>query len=97
MIETRKQLRRFLSADRYYYQNGRKGLKWLLDLLFARERTYIWHYVKIMRYCDYYTMNKHKSVLHSFMYFWYLRKHNRLSVKLGLIIGAGAFNEGLCI
>lgn len=54
MIETRKQLREFLEQDyKHYY---RKGLtKRLFDTLLARENTYIWRYIKTMRYCDYYT------------------------------------------
>lgn len=96
MIETRKQLRLVLEQDYSYYH--RKNLcKRLLDNLLSRENIYIWHYIKTMRYCDYYTTNKHKSLFHAFMYWWYLRKHNRNSVKLGLIIGAGAFDAGLCI
>ena len=80
MIQTREELRQCLAADKPYYQDGREGLKWFLDLLFCRERTVIWRYVRIMRRCDYYTANKHKSLWHSLMYFYYLRKHNRLSV-----------------
>jgi serine O-acetyltransferase len=66
-------------------------------MLFSRENTYIWRYVKTMRYCDYYTTNKHKSPWHGFMYWWYMRKYNKQSVRLGLIIGAGTFDAGICI
>lgn len=96
MIETRKQLRLVLELD-YSYYHHKNLCKRLLDNLLSRENIYIWHYIKTMRYCDYYTTNKHKSLFHAFMYWWYLRKHNRNSVKLGLIIGAGAFDAGLCI
>lgn len=96
MIETRQQLREFLKQDyKHYHREGFS--KRLIDILLARENTYIWHYVKTMRYCNYYTTNKRKSLWHAFMYWWYLRKHNRQSVKLSLIIGAGAFDAGLCI
>lgn len=96
MIKTLCQLKEILNLDYpYYHRSGKKAL--ILDILFSRERVYIWKYIKTMRYCDYYTTNKHKSLFHAFMYWWYLRKHNRNSVKLGLIIGAGAFDAGLCI
>lgn len=96
MIKTSHQLKEILKLDYpYYHRKSKKDL--MLDILFSREEICIWNYIKNMRYCDYYTTNKHKSLFHAFMYWWHLRKHNRNSVKLGLIIGAGAFGAGLCI
>lgn len=96
MIKTRQQLKSVLEQDYGYYH--RKGIgKRCIDILFSRENIHIWRYVKTMRYCDYYTTNKQKSIWHTFMYWWYLRKHNKNSIKLGLIIGVSAFDAGLCI
>lgn len=96
MIKTKEDLRRVLSADaKYYLRNTFR--KRLLDNIFCRERIIIWRYVQVMRYCEYYTNNKKKSFIHSFLYWWYLRKHNKNCVKYGLLIGASAFQEGLCI
>lgn len=96
MIKTKEQLKQVLRQDFvYYHRNGRA--KRLYDILLSRENTCIWRYVKTMRYCDYYATNKRKSIWHAFMYWWYSRKHNRQGVKLGLIIGSGAFDAGLCL
>ena len=84
----------FLDSKFYYYCDNKQ---YFMDLLLAREKVSIWNYVKTMRYCGYYSLNKHKSLWHYLMYCWYLRKHNRNSVKLGLMIGANAFDAGLCI
>lgn len=97
MIQTKEQLRQCLAADRECYRDGRRGWRWMLDLLLARERTVIWRYVRLMRRCDYYTTNRRRSPWHALMYLWYQRRHNRRSVELGLIVGCGAFGPGLCI
>lgn len=97
MIQTKEQLCQCLAADRECYRDGRRGWRWMLDLLLARERTVIWRYVRLMRRCDYYTTNRRRSPWHALMYLWYQRRHNRRSVELGLIVGCGAFGPGLCI
>lgn len=96
MISTRQQLSKVLLQDEVkYLRNSFKGR--VLDALFRRENDVLWRFVKTMRYCDYYTTNKNKSFFHAIMYFYYFRKYNILCVKLGLIIGAGVFDEGLQI
>lgn len=96
MIQSRSDLRRYLTADKVNYI--RKPLyKKIFDALCFKEHVPIWNYVKDMRYCAYYTNNRRKSFWHYIMYLYYFRKHNKNCVKLGLIIGPNVFEEGLCI
>lgn len=96
IIENKNELKKVLQKDKDKYL--RKTLRGrIYDILLHRENVVIWKYVKTMRYCQYYAEHKSKSLLHSFLYFWYMRKHNRNCIKYGLIIGPDVFDEGVCI
>ncbi|MBQ9230176.1 MAG: hypothetical protein IJ190_03235 [Prevotella sp.] len=95
-IKTRKELHEFLNADREMYI--RKSLKErLTDILLSRENYHIYQFVKAMRYTQFYTTRKQKSLFHQLMYLYYSRKYNKKCVKYGFMIGAMAFDKGLCI
>lgn len=96
MIKSKKELRDCLSTDSKIYL--RKGCKRQFgDMLFHRESFVIWNFIKLMRKCEFYTNTKDKSLIHQILYVLYLRRYNQKCLKLGLIIGAGAFERGLCI
>ena len=65
----------------------------LLNWLIRPERYYIDRYVKFLRREEHYTFNKRYSI----MAFWYKARKNRLGSRLGFIISAGCFGEGLQI
>lgn len=65
----------------------------LLNWLIRPERYYIDRYVKFLRKEEHYTFNKRNSI----MAFWYKARKNRLGSRLGFIISAGCFGEGLQI
>ncbi|MBP3256406.1 MAG: serine acetyltransferase [Bacteroidales bacterium] len=65
----------------------------LLNWLIRPERYYIDRYVKLLRKEEHYTFNKRNSI----MAFWYKARKNRLGSRLGFIISAGCFGEGLQI
>lgn len=65
----------------------------LLNWLIRPERYYIDRYVKFLRREEHYTFNKRNSI----MAFWYKARKNRLGSRLGFIISAGCFGEGLQI
>ena len=96
LIKTRKELNDFLRSDKDIYI--RHSLKErLTDLFLVRENVQIYRFVKAMRYTQYYTTNMRKSVLNKLMFLYFSRKYNKLSLKYGLIIGATAFDKGICI
>ena len=65
----------------------------LLNWLIRPERYYIDRYVSFLRKEEHYTFNKRNSI----MAFWYKARKNRLGSRLGFIISAGCFGEGLQI
>lgn len=69
----------------------------LIDSFLKRERFLIWHFVKTMRYCEYYGSNKHKSVFHALMYLYYMRKHNSNCVTMGGQIAPGTLGAATII
>ena len=64
----------------------------LLNWLIRPERYYIDRYIKFLRKEEHYTFDK-PSVLRMY---WRARK-NRLGARLGFVISAGCFGEGLMI
>ena len=96
MIASWEKLKFVLNNDKKIYIRT-TFIGCFFDKLLCRENVVIWSYVKTMRYCEYWTNNKHISIFHNIIYFYYLRKYNKKSIQLGLIIGASAFDEGLTI
>lgn len=65
----------------------------MLNWLIRPERFYIDRYVRFLRKEERYTFNKPNSI----KAYWYKAKKNRLGSRLGFIISAGCFGEGLQI
>lgn len=63
----------------------------LLEWLIRPEQFYIREYLRFLRREEKYTYTKPCKL----MAFWYKAKKNRLGTKLGFIISAGCFGEGL--
>ena len=65
----------------------------ILNWLIRPERYYIDRYVKFLRKEEYYTFHKPNAL----KAYWYKARKNRLGSRLGFIISAGCFDEGLLI
>ena len=64
-----------------------KVLEWII----RPERYYINKYLSFLRKEEYFTFTRPIR----FIAFWYKAKKNRLGARLGFIINAGCFDEGL--
>ena len=96
IIKTKKELHDFIEADKKnYLRNSVKER--FTDFLLGRENYHIYKFVKSMRYVQYYTFKKDKSIFHNFLYVYYSRIYNKKCIKYGFMIGATAFGKGLCI
>ena len=96
MIQTKKELRSFLDAERRIYcPNTTK------DKIFYRLTNYrdfaLWKYIKLLRFTEYYRNNKSKSIYYEIMYLTTLRRKNTYGYKLGFEICENVFDEGLII
>ncbi len=69
----------------------------LIEYAKCSENVQLWRYVKILRYCGYYSSNSSKSFLFGLLSLIYKRKLNILGTKLGLRIGYCSFDSGLQI
>lgn len=69
----------------------------IMDCVKSTEKVTVWKYVKTLRLCGYHKAMRKKSVYHQLLSIYYRRKLNKLGCKYGLIMGSGAFDEGLII
>lgn len=65
----------------------------ILEWLIRPEKYYIRRYLRFLRKEEQYTFTKPKKLLA----YWYKARKNRLGSRLGFIISAGCFEEGLQI
>lgn len=63
----------------------------LLEWLIRPERFYTKRYLHFLRTEEYYTFKRPQKLLA----YWYKGRKNRLGARLGIIISAGCFDEGL--
>lgn len=85
MINNRKELEYFLKEDLKRYNNKKPNLK---DWLLHNEVWYIFHYIKHLRYIEYY---KNKSKL---IFLWHFFIYKHLSFKLHITIYPGTIGPG---
>ncbi|MBR0500110.1 MAG: serine acetyltransferase [Bacteroidales bacterium] len=65
----------------------------LLEWIIRPERFYVCRYLRFLRKEEKYTFSNPNK----FMAYWYKARKNRLGSRLGFIISAGCFDEGLVI
>ena len=95
-IKTHKELHEYIEADkRFYIRESLK--KRLTDFFLGRENYRIYKFVKTMRYVQYYTYKKEHNIAYLLPYLYYSFIYNKKCVHYGLMIGATAFEKGLCI
>ncbi len=85
-LEVEKRI--YLSSSRKY-----RIMQWVKQT----EKFQIWQYVKALRKSGYYKAYERKSLFHKLAGLYWRRKQNTIGVKLGLILGNQAFDEGLVI
>ena len=79
-----------LSADLARFDN-KPGIK---DWILHNESWYIFHYIREMRYVEYY---QNRGGLHSLLYLWHFIRYKRLGFKLHFIIYPGTVGPGFRI
>lgn len=94
VIQTKQDLRRFLSAERGAYLYGDR-MDTLIAYLTDDPRAQIWRFQKCLRICEYRYNNRHKTPFHYVMFLWMRRRKNRLGSRLGIEISENVFDEGL--
>lgn len=90
MIQNKQDLKYYLAEDLKRYDEGKPTLK---DLILHNEKWYIYHYVRHLRYTEYY-LNTNKN---KFAYLWHLFRYKRLGFKLKVTIYLNTVGAGLRI
>lgn len=96
IIKTKNELHEYIEADKKNYIRD-SYIERLTDIFLKRENYRIYKFVKTMRYMQYYTYKKGHNFLYKFPYLYYSRIYSNKCVKYGFMIGATAFDKGLCI
>lgn len=93
MISSRKELEFYIKADRMA-NRGVFTSSMKTRLISLLEPDYVMQWLYAMRYASYYKSAGGGGKL---LYYRWLRKYNRLSVKLGFSVGIDVFGYGLVI
>lgn len=97
MIETKKDLKDFLEYERPLYCSSKDKLQSVLACLKGELKIYRWSYIKNLRKAEYYYFHRKENIYYLLRYIWYLRKKNRIGMKLGMDIKEYVFDKGLLI
>lgn len=90
MIQNKLDLKYYLAEDLKRYDEGRPLLR---DYILHNEKWYIYHYVRHLRYTEYY-LNTSKN---KFAYLWHFFRYKRLGFKLKITIYPNTLGAGLRI
>ena len=91
MIQSKKDLKYYLTADSARYNNQTPNI---LDFMLHNEKWYIYHYVRHLRYTEYYLNcygRKHP------LFLWHFFCYKRLSFKLRITIYPNTVGPGVRI
>lgn len=97
MIETKEELRDFLQFEKELYCPSTDKVHNILAILKGELKIYRWPYIRNLRKAEYYYYRRKKNPCYFILYTWYLRKKNRLGLKLGMDIKEYVFDKGLLI
>lgn len=90
MIQSRQNLKYYLLEDLKRFNNNKPNLK---DRILHNEVWYIYHYIRHLRYVEYYKNTKRSKIL--FLYHWV--KYKRLGFKLRFTIYPNTVGPGFRI
>ncbi len=87
MIQTIKDLKYYLAEDLKRFNNKKPNLK---DRILHNEKWYIYHYIRHLRYVEYYINTNNKGLC--FLYHWFRYKHIGFKLKCTIFpntVGSG--------
>lgn len=96
MIKTRKELKFYIQEDAKRNNMTPGYLYDFFSRLCGKESAYIFHYLKLLRYCEWHYNNK-KNIFHKMMYFVTYIRLRRLGRKLGIHVPINTCGYGLRI
>lgn len=94
MIKTRDDLKEYIAADNRWY----KPCNWktrLIDAITSSSYRVLKKYLKLLRKAEYHLNNTAGSRWHTYLYWFFEGRKNRLGQKLGIEIYPNCFGKGL--
>jgi len=91
MIQTKKDLKRYLEADAKANHESYKGIKQKAKW-FIHPRL---HFTRNLRFYEYYA-NQPQTLCNRFLKLWYFAIHQKLGLKLGYTVYKNTIDEGVC-
>ena len=96
MIKKYKELKEILKYIKKLYYKDKSAMRILFDKFTHESNMEIWKFQKSLRITEYLFNNKEK-IVNIFLYTIFLRKTNKLGIKLGIYIPVNVFDKGLKI
>ena len=96
MIKKWNKLKSVLKNEKKLYYKEKSIGRIIFDIFNNESNMQIWKYQKSLRITEYF-FNGKKNIIKMILYVIYLRKTNKLGLKLGIYIPVNVFDEGLKI
>ena len=94
MIKTKEDLKEYINSDNSWYRtNGLKSR--IIDFISSDNRRMLKKYLILLRKSEYHLNNTEGSRYHTYLYWYYEGRKNRLGRKLGIEIYPNCFGKGL--
>ncbi|MCR5727941.1 MAG: hypothetical protein K6G24_10790 [Lachnospiraceae bacterium] len=94
---TRQELYKCIREERKNYPSLSTPIKCIYAFLCHDRDFFVYKYLRLLRYTEYYYLKKNKSSLYYIPYIIFKSKKNKLGSQLGIDMGECAFGPGLFI
>ena len=94
MIKTKEELKEYINADNSWYKKG-SGKSSVIERISSENNRILKKYLVFLRKSEYHLNNTNGSRYHTYMYWIYEGKKNRLGRKIGIEIYPNCFEKGL--
>ena len=96
MIKTKEDLKDYIKADNIWYSQRNHKIK-IIDRISSHNGIIIKKYLKYLRKTEYHLNNSAGNRLHTYLFWYYEGRKNRLGRKIGIEIYPNCFEKGLNI
>ena len=94
MIHTRDDLRAYIAADNQWY-HPKSAKRKVIDAVTSSHSRVLKRYLILLRKAEYHLNNAAGSRRHTYLFWYYEGRKNRLGQRLGIEIGPNCFGKGL--
>lgn len=96
MIKTKDDLKEYIEADNRWYKQESSKTR-VIDRISSNNYAVLKRFLILLRKSEYHLNNSNGSHYHTYLYWYYEGKKNRLGRKIGIEIYPNCFGKGLSI